>query len=474
MKKTRTICLIICLLLLVQPVLSAGALETDVTSGTGCRTVDASVALGGSEQLVETSTAVMVYERSSGVLVYAYHPDDVIYPASMVKMMTALVALEHGELSDVVTVTRSALDSVAIGSVSAGLVREEQLTLEDLLYCMMVASANDAAAVIAEHIAGSQYAFIELMNEKAVELGCTNTHFSNVHGLHDEQTYTTVRDVCRIIDAGLNDPDFKAMFEAETYTVEATNKSEARTIVTTNHMMSKLETSKYYDERVTGGKTGATNQAGRCLAVTAQINDMDLIAIVMGAKPTYEVAGLVLSRYGSFEEMGDVLDYVENTFEYRQIFHENQVISQHAVSGGSNHVATTPVQTLFCVLPKEADLSQLTWSYGSELNSLSAPLEKGQVLSTLQVWYDGICIAQTDLVAMNGVTVHVPFTEPEGNIDKVQEEEHGAMAAIIMGVVLGVVILVIVSIAAARMIHKAAMKARARRRRRNRRRNRNA
>lgn len=474
MKKTRAICLIMCLMLLFQGVLSVNAENTDATVGGACRTVDASVALGGSEQLVETSTAVMVYERSSGILVYSYNPDEVIYPASMVKMMTALVALENGNLSDVVTVTRSALDSVAIGSVSAGLVKDEELTLEDLLYCMMVASANDAAAVIAEHIAGSQYAFIELMNEKAAELGCTNTHFSNVHGLHDEQTYTTVRDICRIIDAGLDDPVFKAMFEAETYTVEATNKSDARSIVTTNNMMSKLETSKYYDERVTGGKTGATNQAGRCLAVTAQINDMELIAIVMGAKATYEVAGLVLSRFGSFEEMGELLDYVEDTFEYRQIFQQNQVISQHAVSGGSNYVATTPVQTLYCVLPKEADVSQLTWSYGSELNSLSAPIAKEQVLSTLQVWYGGICIAETDLVAMNGVDVYVPFSEPDGNDDEVQEEEHGAIIAVILGVLLGIAVLIVVAMTVVGMIQKAAVKARVRRRRRNRRRNRNA
>lgn len=480
MKKTRIICLILCLsvLLSLTPPVSAENEETETTvtapsvSGS-CLTLDADVALGGSEQLVATSNAVIVYERGSGVLVYGYGLDEIIYPASMVKLMTALVALENGELSDTVTVTRSALDSVTVGSVSAGLVKDEELTLEDLLYCMMVASANDAAAVIAEHVAGSQAAFLQLMNEKAAELGCTNTHFSNVHGLHDEDTYTTVRDICRILDAGLENPEFRAMFETETYTVAATNKSEARTIVTTNSMMTTTETKKYYDERVTGGKTGATSQAGRCLAVTADIGGMELIAIVMGAKATYEVEGVVLSRFGSFEEMAEVLDYVEQNYAYRQIFYAGQVISQHNVSSGDCSVATTTENTLYCVLPVDADAAQLTWDWGAELSSLTAPVAKGQVLSTLRVWYAGICVAQAELVAMNPVALYQAYTVPDETLPSEQEEEHGTLAAGIIGAVLGMVLICLLGWVAIGALRRAAQKARIRRRRRNRRRNRN-
>lgn len=471
MKKTRAVCLILCLILALQPAITVRGAEAE---GSSCRTVDAAVALGGSEKIVDTSTAVFVYERRSGTLIYSYNPDGQIYPSSMVKLMTALVALEQGNLDDVCTVSRAALDSVAIGSVSAGLERWEEITLRDLLYCMMVASANDAAAVIAQHISGSQEGFVELMNQKAAEMGCSNTHFSNVHGLHDEQTYTTIRDICKIIDAGLENEEFRAMFQAATYTVPATNKNETRELVTTNSMMTKEETKKYYDERVTGGKTGATDQAGRCLAVTAAIGDMELIAIVMGAKPTYEVEGIVLNTFGSFEEMAQILDYVETNFEYRQIFHADQVISQHSVSGGSNDVATTPVDTLYCVLPIGADADMLTWSYGTGLDGLSAPIGKGQVLSQLQVWYNGVCVAQTDLVAMNAVEEYTPYTGVYEDTEHAQEEKHGEMLAVIFCVILGIVVLIAVAMLVIRLVQDAARRARIRRRRRNRRRNQNA
>ena len=144
-------------------------------------------------------------------------------------------------MDDVCTVTSSALNSIAIGSVSAGLKRGEQLTLRDLMYCMMVASANDACAVIAEHVGGNQENFIQMMNEKAADLGCTGTHFSNVTGLHDENTYTTIRDICKIIDAGMENEEFKTMFQTANYTVPATEKSEVRELVTTNNMMTKVQ-----------------------------------------------------------------------------------------------------------------------------------------------------------------------------------------------------------------------------------------
>ena len=342
MKKIRTICLALCLMLLMQLLcVSAFAADASVTSGS--HSVDAAVPLSESKQLLETSKAVILYELNSDTLVYSWNPDAKIYPSSMVKLMTALVALEEGNLSDTVVVTKSALSHVAIGSVSAGLKSGEELSLEALLYCMMTASANDASTVIAEHIAGSQEAFIQLMNDKAAELGCTGTHYSNVHGLHDEQTYTTARDICRILDAALENEQFEALFTAKTYTIPATNKSEQRLIVTSNHMMSKEETSKYFDERVTGGKTGATDAAGRCLAVTAEANGMKLLGIVMGAVPTYEEEGIILKTYGSFEEMKTLLDFGCDSFEYRQVFYANQALKQYPVSGGTNSVVTQPV-----------------------------------------------------------------------------------------------------------------------------------
>jgi len=471
MKKYRVFFLLLSVVTLFS-CLSTGVSANSVTPSVseGCFSVDAAKPLGGSEKLLDTSKAVILYELNSDAMVYAYQADQTIYPSSMVKIMTALVALERGELSSVATVTRSALNQVAIGSVSVGLKPGEELTLEDLLYCMITASANDASVVIAEHIAGSQEGFIAMMNEKAQMLGCKGTNYSNVHGLHDEQTYTTARDICRILEAALENETFKGIFEAKRYTVPATNLSEAREIVTTNSMMNPSST-KYYDDRVTGGKTGSTDLAGRCLAATADVNGMNLLAIVMGATPTYEEEGISLKYFGSFEEMAALLDYAGEKYAFQQIFSENQAISQYPVSNGANDVVTTPDGVLSVVLPKDLEKDQLVWVYESGIPAITAPVRKGDKISSVQIWYQDICIALTDLVAMNDVAVWAAPTEPSGNAAQ-EEDSDGVTLAVIIAAVFGVAVLCVGGYLLVNWIRWKIAMARRRRRRRNRRRNR--
>ena len=471
MKFMRMMTLLLCLALVISAPVVAAA-QTDGSFISGCRGLDAGIPLGGEEKMLDTAQAVVLYERSTGTMIYGYNLDAQIYPSSMVKLMTALVALEYGDLDSTVTVTKSALDNMGIGVVSVNLVRGEEMSLRDLLYCLMVASANDAAVVIAEHIGGSQSGFVEMMNEMAQELGLTGTHFSNAHGLHDAETYTTARDVLRVMDAGLENPQFKTMFEAASYTVPATNKTDARELETTNNMMKS--SSKNYDERVTGGKTGATDEAGRCLAVTAQVGDMELIGIVMGAKATYSADGSYIVRYGSFEEMTELLDYGQAGFECCQLFYENQVIAQYPVDNGSNNVVTTPADAAFCVVPKDMAVEELIWKYDTEVSGLTAPIEKGQPVSVMEVWYGDICLARTDLVAMNSVAVNAPLTEDRITEDEKKEERHGEVLAMILGALLAAAVVVTVGLLLVRLIRTALLRARVRRRRRNRRRNRNA
>lgn len=472
MKKNRVICLILSAFMLLSALCAGASAESaDFSVAAGCHSEDAAKPLGGGEKLLDTSKAVILYELNSGTMVYAYNPDQTIYPSSMVKIMTALVALGRGNLNSVAVVTREALSNVAIGSVSAGLKVGEEISLESLLYCMIAASANDAAVVIAEHIAGSQDAFIQLMNSTAQALGCTGTHFSNVHGLHDEQTYTTARDVCRILTAALKNETFRTIFETEEYTVPATNKSEERRVVTSNYMMSKDYTSKYFDSRVTGGKTGATDEAGRCLAVTAEVGSMNLLAIVMGAKPTYAEEGIILKTFGSYEEMKVLLDYAEENYEFRQIFYENQTFSQYPVAGGANNAVTTPITPMSTVLPVNLQQEQLSWIYADTPANLTAPVAKGQRIGNMQVWYGDICIAQSDLVAMNAVDVWVEPTEPTGPVTH-EEDFDGTVIAVVLAVLLGLILLGLAAFFAVNAIRRAAAQARRRRRRRNRRRSR--
>lgn len=470
MKKIRSLCLflaVIALMTCLQPDVQAAAADQSVLSG--CHSVDAAQQLSEGGRIAETANAVIVYERNSDTMIYTWNPDQRIYPSSMVKLMTALIAIEKGNPEDKVIVTKRALSYVAIGSVSAGLVAGEELTLQDLLYCMMAASANDAATVIAEHIAGSQEAFIAMMNQRAVELGCKDTNFTNAHGLHDENSYTTARDICRITDYALDNETFKTLFCAKSYIVPATNKSEERTVYTSNYMMSTDVNKKYFDSRVTGGKTGSTNEGGRCLVATATGGNMDLLTIVMGAKATYEENGLALERFGSFEETAALLDYALEKFEYRQIFYVGQVISQYPVSGGENNVVVQPSQNAATVLPKDIDESQLSWIYGESVGTLTAPIEQGQPISLLQVWYGSKCLAQTELMAINAVDV---WTEPTQPVRQGSGEKgfSWAVVGIILGVLAALALVVVLVLLFLRLMQRAKRNAQRRSRRQNRRR----
>jgi len=229
-----------------------------------------------------------------------------MYPASLVKIMTALLAIEKGSLTDEITVTENALEALPANSSTTDLQAGEIVTLEQLLYCLMVGSSNDAAVAIAEHIGGSQQEFLATMNQRAKELGCTGTNFVNPHGLHDDAQVTTARDMTRILAAAAKNEQFMAFFSATEYTMSATNLSEARELDSTNYLML---TGKplYYDSRVTGGRTGITTDRERCLAVTADQNGLSYIAVVLGAVPTFEEDGYSVRRHGTMRKQSSCL-----------------------------------------------------------------------------------------------------------------------------------------------------------------------
>ena len=391
--------------------MTAVATGSDLAVTSGCHSVDAAMTLSEEGRLVDTAKAVVLYELNSGTMLYTYNPDGKVYPTSMVKLMTALVALENGNLDDMVTVTRSVLNQVPIGIVGIDLKAGEEISLRDLLYGTMVASATDAAVVAAAHVGGSVGGFLQMMNEKAAELGCKNTHYGNVHGLHDEETYTTARDIARITEAALENEVFREMFGTVEYTMAETNKHEERTIITSNNMMNPQK-SKYYDKRVTGGRTGATDQGGRCLTLTAEKDGMEILCVLMGAKPTMAANGSV-DVYGSFEESKIMVDYAFANFEFRQVFFDGQSLAQYPVANGASHVVTQAATSASTVMPARVDDSQLKWVYTCDNDTIIAPVEKGQKLGTVQVWYGVKCLAETDMLAMNGVETYRTPVIPE-------------------------------------------------------------
>ncbi len=468
MKKFTAFTIILALMVLCIPGY-AGATE-DAAVLSGCKTLGARVPLGGSEKQLETAKAAILYELNSDTLVYAYNPDERIDPTGMVKLLTALIALEEGNLEDQVTVTRAALNSVAIGAVSAGLRAGEVISLQDLLYCVMVASANDAAAVIAEHIGGSQEAFVQKMNEKAAALGCTGSFFTNPHGLPDENQYSTARDLAILTEAALENELFFAMFSAKEYTVPATNKSEARELNTTNHMMSTATIKNYEDGRVTGGKPAAATTTDRSLICTAQVGQTRYLCVVMSAQAVVSEDGYSVISFGSFEETKKLLDFGFRSFEVRQVIDDSEIFGQYGVLEGENDVVLHPGADMFTVLPKDFALENLVFQDSVDTAQLRAPLKKGEVLGRVTISYGSVVVGSCDLVAAADVALRGSIIRPAEPVQDVEEEKTIDLS-FLKWIGLGLILLVILA-AAGFLGIRLARSARIRRMHRSRRRNR--
>ena len=210
---------------------------------------------------------------------------DRVYPASITKIMTAMLALKYGNLLDTVVITQENV-TLEEGSQVCGFIAGDQLTLDQLLHCLLVYSGNDAASAIADYIGGSTSGFVEMMNSYAAELGCTGTHFTNPHGLQDENHYTTPYDIYLMLKEALNYPEFTQITQMPSYTVEYTRADGTMmsTVLTaTDHYLTG-EATPPRDVTVLGGKTGTTSLAGNCLALLSQnAYGKPYISIVMGA-----------------------------------------------------------------------------------------------------------------------------------------------------------------------------------------------
>lgn len=237
--------------------------------------------------------SVSLDDNQSGVLLnlsdkkvlYAKGAYNKVYPASITKIMTAMLALKYGNMDDTVTISQENV-TLESGSQVAGFMEGDQVTMDQLLHCLLVYSANDAASAIAEHVGGSTDKFVEMMNSFAAELGCTGTHFTNPHGLQDENHYTTPYDIYLMLKEVLNYPEFTDITQMSSYTVtyKHSDGSDANTTLTaTDHYLTGEATTPK-DVTILGGKTGTTDKAGNCLALLSQnAYGKPFISIVMGA-----------------------------------------------------------------------------------------------------------------------------------------------------------------------------------------------
>lgn len=415
MRKITVIFLALCILICIVPVFADEA-EQDFSVISGCNTLEGQVPFLGTQKIIENGKACILYEANTDTLMYADNADEQLPPASLVKILTALIAVEKGKLDDAVTVKEkvlATLDPDAV-RVQPKLAVDEVLTVKDLLHCMMVAAANDAAVVLADYVMGDQKTFVAEMNRYAKELGCTNTNFTNVHGLHNKEQYTSARDTARILAKAIQNEQFCEIFFAKKYVVPATNKNESRVLVTQNYLMNKDIVVIHYDERVKGSRTGTTTNGTTNIATCAEVDGMKLISVVMSSASAYDEKTGRVKVFGGYGETQQLLNLGFTDHKAGQLIYENQILKQISISGGSSDVTIATKEARSAVIPADAGKEQLEFRYVNEV-PLSLPVKEGQRVSTLQIWCNNICIAQTEIFAMNSVFAADQIFSDEGN-----------------------------------------------------------
>lgn len=222
--------------------------------------------------------AGIIMDMNSGAILYAKNIDEKEFPASITKIMTALVALENSEMTDKVYFTEESVAFLEYGDASIGMQPGEEITMEDALYGMLLASANEVAYAIADTVGDGYDNFIRMMNEKAEELGCTNTHFTNPHGLHDEEHYVSARDMAIIASAAFQHEEFRKITNTYEYRIPPTNLVNEERVFQQYHQMLYDGTDTFYEACV-GGKTGYTDQALSTLVSYLDNGELQLVSV---------------------------------------------------------------------------------------------------------------------------------------------------------------------------------------------------
>lgn len=361
------------------------------------------------------SERICMVDAASGSPVYTKNQDVAAPPASLTKIMTVLLGVEAVERGDVTldeNVTASgniSFDLIADGS-SAGITAGETMSYKDYLYCAMVSSANEACNVIAERVSGSVAAFVESMNARAAELGCTNTHFANTHGLPNTDHYTTAHDMMLIAKEAVTHSLFLTICNTRSYTVPATNSSQERTLQNTNGLInpdSEIYPDYYYEYAV-GVKTGHTDAAGYCLISTAAKNGANFLLVVMGGKAQDTRTRV---DYSNFSDSINLYNWAFENFSYRDVLKSTALIADVPVNmgQGTESVTVHPETSIRVLLPNDDTLESfqqdiLIYSERDGVE-LTAPIEAGTVLGEISILRDGEVYGSTKLVASSNVDV---------------------------------------------------------------------
>lgn len=348
------------------------------------------------------SPSCILMESSTGKILYEKNSSEVRFPASTTKIMTAILAVENCELTDIATVSHNAIYSVPVTYSHASLKEGEQLTVEQLLNVLLIPSANDAANVLAEHISGSVEEFAKLMNEKAKEIGCLNTHFVNPNGVHDDNHTTTAYDLALMGQYAMKNSTIRNLVKKTRYTLPATNKydKEDRIFNTTNDLLRENNSAakdNYYYPNAIGIKTGYTSEAGSCIIAGAEKDNMEVIVVILGGGSTTD--GLS-QRY---LDCINLFNYAFDNYSLKTLNEQNSVLKQIEISG-----ATKDTQNLN-VIVKDEIAALISNENSTELEpeitfieNLEAPIAANSVIGKMTYIIDGVTYS-SDLIAGNTV-----------------------------------------------------------------------
>lgn len=361
----------------------------------------------------QTEIALLV-NSDTDTVIYSKNANKVTAPASLTKIVTALVVLNKcSNLQKEITCNQSAVDSIlGTGSSVAGLYGGEKTTLEMLLYCLFLPSANDAAAVLAyEFSDGKPEVFVAEMNAYVKKLGCKHTYFANPHGLDDEsvkgldsdtQNKTTANDMYIIAKEALKNETIVKISSKYGKTMPATNKSEERDLYNTNYLLNDY--SDYYYEEAVGLKTGTTDKAGACLITSAVKNGYTYIAIAMRGVTDYSADGelwntaYLMCRY--------MLRWAFENVELRIIADTSRNMGEVAVKygRGTDYVALVPEKDVSAIVVNDIDLDKLEVKYEKDFpKQVKAPVKQGEIIGKAQLIYENVVVAKINLTAQQTV-----------------------------------------------------------------------
>ncbi len=369
--------------------------------------------------LIDTEAEiVLLVNTDTGDVILDKNADKKNAPASLTKIVTAILVLENcPDISKKVVCKREVLGNLyLLGASTAGIVTGEALTIEQLLYCLMVPSAADAANILADYVGGDIPTFVNMMNDFAKKLGCNDTHFTNPAGLdgkgssytenEQDEPYTTANDLYKIASYALKNETFKKIVATTKYQIEPTEQyPHTRYLNTTNKTMNKAY-KDYYCEYITGVKTGTTEMAGHCLLSTASKNGYNYLLVVMNA-PQYDIDDDGVEENVAFTDSKKIYEWAFKNIVLTPVTTTTDIVTVVDVkySFRTDHLALVPKEELTALVPSGTETGSLTITpIEKETQRVAkAPIKKGDVLGKAQVLYGEDVVATVDLVASESV-----------------------------------------------------------------------